>query len=192
MQGQANKPNKLHLHKGMFFCYVCYDRTVIIEKRKQTDAKRIAIIDGDVAKIPMWTVKHGFIYAIVDADMAWLDGYLWHLSQGYVKANINGKSMALHHVVIGKPQPGLVTDHINRNKLDNRLANLRHITQAENVRNSSVRRDSVSGHKGVTQDRYYKDWIASICVSGKTIRIGRYKKLDDAIMARKNAEKMYL
>jgi hypothetical protein len=165
-----------------------------IEPKQQADPKRVAVIKGDIAYLPTWNTKQGIVLAvIVDLDYAWLDGYLWHITtQGYVKAMIDGKSVPLHHVVAGKPPEGLVTDHINRNKLDNRVANLRHITQSANVRNSSVRRDSKSGVKGVTQDAYYKDWIAAIYVNGSRLHLGRFKKLDDAIKARKQAEIKYL
>lgn len=165
-----------------------------IEPKQQADPKRLARIEGDVAYIPTWNTKQGITFnVIVDSSFAWLDGYLWHITtQGYVKAVIDGKGVPLHHVIIGKPPTGLVTDHINRNKLDNRAANLRHITQSQNVRNSSVRKGSASGVKGVTQDAYYKDWIAAIYVSGSRIHLGRFKSLADAIKARKQAEKKYL
>lgn len=165
-----------------------------LEHRQQPDPKRRAKVEGDIAHIPTWNTKHGIVYEVlVDANFSWVDGYLWHITtQGYVKAMIGGKSIPLHHVIIGKPANGLVTDHINRNKLDNRVSNLRHITQSQNVRNSSVRSDSASGVKGVTQDPYYKDWIAAIYINGSRIHLGRFKKLADAVKARKNAEKKYL
>ena len=40
--------------------------------------------------------------------------------------------------MIGKPPKGLVTDHINRNRLDNRKENLRHVTHSENMLNRDM------------------------------------------------------
>ena len=64
----------------------------------------------------------------------------WHVSDtGYVvwRGIIDGvkKTLRLHRLVIDA-KPGEIVDHINRNKLDNRLANLRIVTQKQNVHNS--------------------------------------------------------
>lgn len=78
--------------------------------------------------------KDGF--AIVDTEHKNLDKYFWSKSKnGYAQANINGKVTLLHHMVVGKPSKPLVTDHINRNKLDNRKVNLRFVTERENALN---------------------------------------------------------
>lgn len=59
--------------------------------------------------------------------------------------------------LIGKPPQGMVIDHINRVRTDNRRCNLRFATRAENAQNCSVKRNSESGVKGVAFrfGRYY-------------------------------------
>jgi hypothetical protein len=71
---------------------------------------------------------------ILDYD-TWnsISSYRWYLGKnGYVA---HTKLGYLHHQVTGKPPSGMVVDHINRNKLDNRAANLRVVTPLENIRN---------------------------------------------------------
>jgi hypothetical protein len=55
---------------------------------------------------------------------------------GYVATNTGGQRCYLHRLILGlEPGNPLVCDHINRNKLDNRRANLRVVTQKENCAN---------------------------------------------------------
>lgn len=73
---------------------------------------------------------------IVDADdLPDLQKYTWYLcSNGYVYARIDGKPVALHVYLMRTPR-GMHTDHINRDKLDNRRSNLRICTPQENLAN---------------------------------------------------------
>ncbi len=52
----------------------------------------------------------------------------------YARSRSFGDLVYAHHLVIGKPPAGFVTDHINGNGLDNRRANLRHVSQSENMK----------------------------------------------------------
>lgn len=58
---------------------------------------------------------------------------------GYLRARIQGKDYRVHHLVletfVGMCPPGMQCDHINRNRTDNRLENLRWVTPKENSRN---------------------------------------------------------
>jgi hypothetical protein len=65
----------------------------------------------------------------------------WHFNGcGYLVTSVNhGSQVLLHHYLIGRPLYGLEVDHINRNKLDNRKANLRFVTHSENQRNKPLR-----------------------------------------------------
>jgi hypothetical protein len=79
-------------------------------------------------------------------------------------------------------------DHINRVKTDNRIANLRDVTNAENHRNRPINSNNKSGHIGVSWAARTGRWQATITVAGKSIFLGQYDKLEDAIAARKAAE----
>jgi len=74
-------------------------------------------------------------------------------------------------------------DHINRDRADNRLCNLRECTRSENILNASVRKDNTTGHKGVsphTKGGYQANY------RGKYL--GWFKTVDEAIEARRVAE----
>lgn len=109
---------------------------------------------------------------------------------GYPVACINGEKTYLHNLIIGK-KAGYVVDHINRNKLDNRKSNLRFITQRQNCLNRSMNKNNTSGHRGVIFDSRIKKWCARIAVFGKSLHIGSYSNIEEAILARKNAELKY-
>jgi hypothetical protein len=68
-------------------------------------------------------------------------------------------------------------DHINRNKIDNRLSNLREATNRQNSLNSSPHKDNLySTFKGVSYDKRYKKWVSRF--SG--IHLGYFKSEKDA------------
>lgn len=80
-------------------------------------------------------------------------------------------------------------DHIDRNKLNNRIKNLRLVSDSENLFNTNVRPDNTSGHKGVSWSERDQVWRAYISNgSGKQVHLGVYKSKDEAIFARKREE----
>jgi len=104
-------------------------------------------------------------YAIVDdEDYETLSVYKWqYTSNGYAKRKY-GKTSLLMHRVIAKTPKGLVTDHLNHNKLDNRKSNLRVCTQMDNMQNKL--------HIG----RLSKGGVKRRRVSGRIVYYGEYQK----------------
>lgn len=82
-------------------------------------------------------------------------------------------------------------DHINGNPSDNRIANLRLATRAENSRNCKMHKTNTSGVKGVFWNRRLKKWQCSISVNNRTIYIGIFNDINDASAARREAEDRY-
>lgn len=103
--------------------------------------KREAILLEDHCLIPLnvCAIKG---YAIVDLENKDLQKYQWSLStSGYAQAIVNKEKKLMHHLLIGKPTKPDVTDHINRNKVDNRKINLRFVTERENALNKRYSKD---------------------------------------------------
>lgn len=99
----------------------------------------------------------------------------------------NSKSRLLHRYLLN-PSKGTTIDHINRNPLDNRRCNLRICTQFENNQNQ---RHNTSGKVGVSYSKQDKKFIAYIRVNRKQIRLGAFKKFEDAVKCRIQAEEKY-
>jgi hypothetical protein len=121
-------------------------------------------------------------FAIVDAaDFEWLSRYTWRGSgggMGYASSRIKNKRVFMHRLIMNPP-PGKVVDHVNGNQWDNRRANLRVCTQAENTRNRRKSRGT-SRFKGVSWNARRRKWVAAIRLNRKAIYLGLF---DDEIEA---------
>lgn len=71
-------------------------------------------------------------------------------------------------------------DHINRNKADNRLCNLRAVTKSQNQWNRGLQKNNTSGVSGVSWCSFTSRWAVTIKVGGSKHRLGRYDTLFDA------------
>ncbi len=98
------------------------------------------------------------------------------------------KHILMHRELMGNPR-GLEIDHINGNRLDNRLLNLRIVTRSMNKYNCPVRKHSVSGIKGVGYDKRRGLYRARITYGGKEQWLGYHKTIDGAKVAYIDAAK---
>jgi hypothetical protein len=88
--------------------------------------------------------------------------------------------------------PKQVIDHINRDPWDNRWANLRACSQAENSRNTKVSRNNTSGISGVSRGPQKKEaWAAHIMINRRKIHLGYYATIEEAGHARRTAEETH-
>lgn len=113
-------------------------------------------------------------------------------THGYLQVKINGRTYQAHRVVFlmfNMRWPKNQIDHINGCRTDNRIENLREVTCQENRRNSKLRCDNKSGYSGIHWIERDKKWSARIRIGGKLCQLGYFVKKDDAIAARKSAEK---
>lgn len=86
---------------------------------------------------------------------------------------------------------GMQIDHIDHDRTNNAIANLRMIVGKHNQKNMSKAINNTSGTTGVTWHKGNNKWIAKIQVNGKTINLGSPIILDEAIKLRKLAEITY-
>ena len=95
----------------------------------------------------------------------------------------------LHHGEL----PPCQLDHINRDRSDNRICNLRIASENafHNNQNRRVGKNNTSGAIGVMWYPTKNKWIARIKVKGRSIYLGLFSNFDDAVLARKAAELKY-
>lgn len=82
-------------------------------------------------------------------------------------------------------------DHVDNDKLNNRIGNLREATHSENMHNQGVRKTNTSGYKGVSWDSGRKTYRARIRLGGKMIYLGRFSSAEAAHAAYCEAAKKY-
>jgi hypothetical protein len=102
---------------------------------------------------------------------------------GYSSICIDYKSYFAHRLAwlyVYGYMPKLI-DHINLNKSDNRIINLREATVSQNSCNSKIRVDNVSGIKGVSWDKLYNKWYAKCTFNKTQYNLGKYNNIEDAI-----------
>lgn len=109
-------------------------------------------------------------------------------SCGYYMVDVNRRSYKAHRLIytmmIGPIPDGLQVDHINGDRADNRLENLRLVTSAVNARNRRMRKDNRSGVTGVCWDADSRKYVAYATENGQQRRIGRYRTVRAAAQAR--------
>jgi len=113
---------------------------------------------------------------------------------GYYKVSLYknkiAKSYYVHQLVaeafLDNPDDKLCVDHIDNNKLNNIINNLRYATHTENNRNAKLSSKNTSGVKGVSFYQPLNKWNAYIYIDGIRIHLGYYDNIDDAKQARIN------
>lgn len=113
---------------------------------------------------------------------------------GYVYIGIMGKAYLAHRLAwlyMYGAFPNDQIDHINGNTVDNRMSNLRDVSNLENSRNMKRQINNTSGVTGVHKSTKRDKWVAKIKVKGKVIALGHHRDFNAARMTRWLAERAY-
>jgi hypothetical protein len=108
--------------------------------------------------------------------------YVGLCKNGKVKKISNHRLVA--EAFIDNPYNKQYVDHVNNDKLDNSVENLRWATNQENGRNATLSSKNTSGIKGVCWYKPYSKWCARIMINGKNKNIGYYTSIEEAKKAR--------
>jgi len=152
------------------------------------------VIGPSIAYVPLTKGQ----FALIDAeDVPLVAQHKWSASwnssiQGFYAVRkirrADGRTTSLGlHVQVLRPALGFVADHISGATLDNRKANLRQATRAENARNRRAARRNTSGFKGVTWRARRSKWEAAITLDGKNKYLGSFATPESAHFAYRQA-----
>lgn len=107
-------------------------------------------------------------------------------TKGYLRLCVDGRYYLLHRVawlITHGEWPQDQIDHINGDRLDNRIANLRLATASQNCGNTGTSKNNTSGFKGVSWSARARRWVSSIRVAGRRHWLGYFPSREAAAEA---------
>ena len=136
----------------------------------------------------------GLAVLVDEADYERLNRYRWYLLKGSGYAvrttpRPQHKTVYMHREVITDVGPGMEVDHINRNRLDNRRANLRVASRSLNAQNLTPRTDGSSRHRNVHWCTEKQRWVVKVRLNGRRHYVGSFTDEETAGRAAENSRR---
>lgn len=126
-------------------------------------------------------LSKGKVAVVDDRDFERLSKGTWYLhSNGYAQGRLEGVRVYMHRAVLNLKDEEC--DHINRDKLDNRRANLRLCTRRENQCNLPEKPNKL-GFSGVTFRKQNQKYVARLRVNGRKVHLGTFDTPEEASAA---------
>lgn len=140
-------------------------------------------------------MKDALSYSPHSGEFRWVNPSKYHqklkdkpageyVRNGYLLIQFEGIKYSAHRMawafVHGIIMPDTELDHINNNRSDNRIENLRIATFNDNSFNQRMKRNNTSGVKGVSLHNLSGKWRGRVCMNGITHYVGHFNDLDTA------------
>ena len=179
-------------HKNTKSCGCLQRETVskIMKNKRKKD--NIYDLSGEYGVCYDSSKENCWLFDLEDYEI--IKPYYWNNKDGYASAKDtdNNTTILMSRLIMGlKTKDKKYVDHINHDTYDNRKYNLRVCTNSQNNMNRGLQSNNKSGITGVCWNKNKNKWEAQIYLNGKHIHLGLYIKKEDAIDARKKAEKEY-
>lgn len=113
---------------------------------------------------------------------------------GYAQVKAGGKKLYAHRIIyaiVHGETPAGEIDHIDGDRMNNRIENLRDVPKLENQHNRKNHKDNSSGFPGVRWHNQAQKWQVQICVNYRVIYLGLFDDIKDAVQARRIAKIKY-
>jgi len=162
-----------------------------VRARSESNRKPNRVIEdhGDWVMIDISSPAHPDVTSKIDKDdFLGIPNRIYVGRNGYPSVFEEGKNILLHRLLFPDRKE---TDHINRDIFDNRRSNLRECTSSQNSMNKGISKSNSSGITGVSWHKATQKWRAWIMVSRKMNHLGVFKTKEEAVSARKDAEKLH-
>ena len=148
------------------------------------ELKKLFCLDSSIPEGLRWKIRKARVLSINDPAGTLLD-------TKYHQTKINGIYYLNHRIIYSifntiNLKSDQIIDHIDRNSKNNNPANLRIVTQQENMRNQTKQSGTSSKFKGVCFNKSSKKFMAQIRISGKQIYLGLFQSEKDAALAYNN------
>lgn len=161
--------------------------------RRKRDLPSIDLSAAELRQIYEYRAEEGGLVRTSGAAASTIVGSLRY--DGYLTTRAGRKALYVHRVIWqihhGEIPQGLRIDHINGNRTDNRIENLRTVSITDNNRNAKLQHLNRSGIHGVYFLKKSSSFRVTIGVDGKCLTLGHFKCFLDAAAARKSAELRY-
>ena len=165
-----------------------------VRKTEPIEEKYVHPAQRDTAPVLWYLLGYGEVYtipltkgycSIVDVeDYEKVAKYVWWFSEpGYAKGYVDGNEVWLHRFIMN-PAEGLIVDHINGDKSDDRRCNLRCITQQQNTWNNHAKIGN-RPHKNIRKVNYHFE--VSMQIDGVLTWCGSFPTIEEALVARNAA-----
>ena len=138
-----------------------------------------------------WTANTNKEFSFDLEDYDKIKDYCWRENDdGYI---VTLDNLLMHRLIMNVLEnPNIDVDHIKHNKNDNRKLEIRLVNKTQNMMNKSLMQSNkTSKIPGVTWDSQRSKWHSYISLYGKRVNLGLYENIEDAIVARKEAEDKY-
>jgi len=116
--------------------------------------------------------------------------YYVNLYKNNIVISINVHKL-MSKAFLDNPENKKCCDHIDRNKKNNNILNLRYATYSENSKNKSIYKNNTSSCPGVSFKKKCNKWRVEITINGKRKNAGYYDNFNDAVTSRKYQEELH-
>ena len=152
------------------------------ESVTQEEVKKLLHYSSSTGILIWRKARRGIRYDMVD---------VYKGSGGFIIININYRNYRAHRLIwlyVYGTFPEYTIDHIDRNRTNNKIKNLRDVPRFENMRNTINPSDNKSGVKGIRWESDRNKWYVQITVHRKKSCLGRFTSFTEAVYHRLAAE----
>ena len=114
---------------------------------------------------------------------------------GYKRTHLKNTDQKIHRLVasafIPNPNNKPCIDHIDGDRTNNNISNLRWVSHSENSMNKGLHSNNISGKSGVHYNKRSNRWEVKISINKKETYIGSYKTFDEAKFERNRQERIH-